>query len=123
MCQIEYIQTVVTYCSLTTSGRWTLAGGFPTNPDECVIRQITYSSADAARQMYLVQSSLTNGLIGSVVNMASFVSNPDTHIKFTGPIQPQITFQLLIPVTPSFPAVPLAGDTICISMDFIKYRR
>ena len=120
--EIEYIQNVTAYCTLDATGAWTHSGGLPSTPDECVIRQITYSSADAAKGVYLIQTSLSNIIVGAVSNIPGFTSCPQTRIQLHSPVQP-IRFQLLVPLNPPVPATDCTGDFIAISMDFIKYRR
>ena len=60
---IEYIQNVIAYATLDKTDQFSIQGGFPTNPDEVVIRQITYGHSVAAGEMILIHSNLTNGII------------------------------------------------------------
>lgn len=118
--EIESITNVVAYGALDATGEFFYTSAFQ-QPDEIVIRQITYSSVEATRSMFLVDSNF--GIIGSVVNDESFVSHPQTRIQIRSPISGPLRFILRDAVRPGPPSgsgVDL--DMISIHMDFIKYR-
>ena len=120
---VDYIVNVQAFAILDETGGFSIQGGFPTNPDEVVIRQITYATGVPASFLFLVQSSLNNGIIGCVGGNNGFTSNPGTRIQTRNPLSNVLTFKLMTPTTPPSPA----GDDvdlnqICISMDFIKYK-
>src|SRR5665647_1467341 len=117
MPKIRAIQNVTTSAVLDATGTWTLAGGLPQQVDEVVIRQITYMTA-ASADVYLIGSSLTGGIIGTVCAAASFVSNPGTTIRLSS-VQSHVRFQLLDPVTMA-PTNQAVGDFISINFDFIR---
>lgn len=118
--EIESITNVVSYAILVND-KWTYTGNFPPSPDEIVIRQITYSSEKADPRILLVNSSV--GLLGSIVAVPSYVSNPGTRIKVRNPISNPLEFWLSIPTQGSMmPAANVDDDYIAIHMDFIKYR-
>jgi len=119
---IEYIVNVQAYATLGGTDEFTLRGGFPTNPDEVVIRQITYGHTAGANELLLIHSNLSNGIIGAIGGVNGFTSNPGTRIQTRNLITNVLTFRLMSATTPPTPtgaAVDL--DQICISMDFIKY--
>lgn len=121
---IEYIQNVTAFATLDSTGGFSIQGGFPTNPDEVVIRQVTYDSAVADKVLYLIQSNINNGIIGCISNTNGFASNPGTRIQTRNPLSNVLTFTLMLgnkPVIPAGSAVELDQITIC--MDFIKYRK
>ncbi len=125
--QRKYVTNVSTCTVLsgTTLGAWTLNGGYPLQPDEIVIRQITYNGSGASKdtELMLISSNIvSNSILGSVCNSPGFTSNPGTVITPTSPLPPIITFQLLYPTTGPSPATPDVGDLISIHMDFINYR-
>jgi len=119
---IDYIQNVTAFGIFDAKGEFSIQGGFPTNPDEVVIRSITYSpGVGSPYSMLLVQSNLAP-VIG-VVGSGAFNSNPGTRIQTRNPLPNVLTFKMMKPTTPP---VPAAADTkfheICIAMDFIKYK-
>ena len=121
---MEYIQNVTAFATLNSTDEFSIQGGFPTNPDEVVIRQITYGHTAGNNEMILIHSNLNNGIIGVIGGINGFMSNPGTRIQTRNPITNVLTFKLMSAVTPPTPigaAVDL--DQICISMDFIKYVR
>ena len=54
--EIDYIQNVTAYATLDKTDEFSIQGGFPTNPDEVVIRQITYGHSAGAGEMLLIHS-------------------------------------------------------------------
>ena len=120
---IEYIQNVTVFVTLNSTDEFSIQGGFPTNPDEVVIRQITYGHTAGANEMILIHSNLNNGIIGVIGGINGFMSNPGTRIQTRNPITNVLTFRLMTAVTPPTPAGAVVDlDQICISMDFIKYK-
>ena len=120
---IDYIVNVQAFATLGGTDEFTLQGGFPTNPDEVVIRQITYGHSVPNGEMILIHSNLNNGIIGVIGGINGFMSNPGTRIQTRNPITNVLTFRLMTAVTPPTPAGAAVDlDQICISMDFIKYK-
>jgi len=119
---IEYMANVTAFAELTQDGKFSIQGGFPTNPDEVMIRQITYESDDAAKLLYLVHSNIGNQYIGCIANTSGFVTNPHTRIQTRNPLPNVLTFKLFLVSTPAMDASPTPGDVITIHMDFIKYK-
>ena len=120
---IEYIQNVTAVATLNQTDEFSIQGGFPTNPDEVVIRQITYGHSVPNGEMILIHSNLSNGIIGAIGGINGFTSNPGTRILTRNPITNVLTFRLMTAVTPPTPAGAAVDlDQICISMDFIKYK-
>ena len=120
---IDYIVNVQAFATLGGTDEFTLQGGFPTNPDEVVIRQITYGHSVPNGEMILIYSNLSNGIIGAIGGINGFTSNPGTRILTRNPITNVLTFKLMTAVTPPTPAGAAVDlDQICISMDFIKYK-
>ena len=120
---IEYIQNVIAYVTLNNTDQFSIQGGFPTNPDELVIRQITYGHSVQHGEMILIHSNLTNGVIGVIGGINGFTSNPGTRIQTRNPVSNILTFTLMSATTPATPAgAAVDMDQICISMDFIKYK-
>ena len=120
--EIDYITNVTAFAELTSDGDFSIQGGFPTNPDEVVIRQITYHGDDAAKMLYLLHSNIGNQFIGCVSNTSGFVTNPVTRIQTRNPLPNVLTFKLFLATSPVLNASPTPGDQICICMDFIKYK-
>ena len=120
---IDYIVNVQAYATLVGTDEFTLQGGFPTNPDEVVIRQITYGHSVPNGEMILIHSNLNNGIIGAIGGINGFTSNPGTRILTRNPITNVLTFKLMTTFNPPMPAGAAVDlDQICISMDFIKYK-
>jgi hypothetical protein len=123
----KYVSNVCTFTTVNNavnnSGSWTLQGGYPLQPDEIIIRQITYNSNGASKDnlLFLISSNLSNSIIGSVCNISGFTSNPGTIIT-PGPLPQVITFQLQTPTSVPTPISPDTLDMIAIHMDFINYR-
>ena len=121
---IEYVQNVIAYATLNQTDQFSIQGGFPTNPDEVVIRQITYGHSVPNGEMILIHCNLTNGIIGAIGGINGFTSNPGTRIHTRNPISNVLTFKFMTAATPPTPAGAAVDlDQICISMDFIKYRQ
>ena len=120
MPQIQCVTNVTTYATLPVEGTWSLQGGFPTDVDEILIRQITYTSTDLGRLTYLIRSDISHQIVGTVFNSETFVSCPGTIIRPRGPLQNNINFwvEQFIPT-----GIVTVGDQISISMDFIKYKK
>jgi len=120
---VNYIQNVTAFAILDDKGEFSIQGGFPTNPDEVVIRQITYDSADAEKVLYLIHSNINNGVIGCVGNTNGFASNPGTRIQTRNPLSNVLTFKMLLGTVPPVPAgAAVELDQITICMDFIKWK-
>lgn len=122
---IDYIVNVQAYVSLGGTDEFSIQGGFPINPDEVVIRQITYApSAVGTPNMVLIHSNISNGITGAICRINGFTSNPGTRIQTRNPLSNVLTFRLMTPTTPPAPAGNMVDmDSICISMDFIKYKQ
>ena len=121
----KYVTNVFTCTVLTASGSWTLNGGYPLQPDEIIIRQITFNGSGASKntELMLISSNIaSNTIIGSVCNIPGFSSNPGTIITPVCTLPQSITFQLLNPTAVPITATPDVGDLISIQMDFITYR-
>ena len=119
--EIDSIFNLTTTVILDETGSWTINGGFPTTPDEIVIRQLTYIGMNPNPAMYSIHSDINHSVIGTVANSSVFIANPQTRIHLKSPLQSQLTFRLLQGTTPV--VIDLANDDmISISMDFIKYR-
>ena len=124
MSQIDYIQNLTAYATLDGTDEFSIQGGFPTNPDEVVIRQITYGHSAGANEMLLIHSNLTNGIIACIGGINGFTSNPGTRIQTRNPVSNVLTFKLMSATTPATPAGNAVDlDQICISMDFIRYKK
>jgi len=120
---IDYIVNVTAFAILDVQGEFSIQGGFPTNPDEVVIRQVTYDSDDATKVLYLIHSNINNGIIGCIGNTNGFASNPGTRIQTRNPLSNVLTFKMMLGTTPSVPANSAVDlDQITICMDFIKYK-
>jgi hypothetical protein len=121
---IEYIANVQAYVTLNGTDEFSIQGGFPTNPDEVVIRQITYGHSAGASEMLLIHSNINHGLIGAIGGINGFMSNPGTRIQTRNPLSNVLTFKLMSATFPPMPAGAAVDlDQICISMDFIKYKQ
>ena len=126
MSQIDYIQNVTAFATFGQGAtKFSIQGGFPTNPDEVVIRQITYGHTAGAGEMLLIHSNLTNGIIACIGGINGFTSNPGTRIQTRNPISNVLTFTIMDATTPSTPVDPAVVDLdqICIAMDFIRYKK
>ena len=120
---------VTNVCAFTTinnavnnTGSFSLSGGYPIQPNEIVVRQITYNSTGANKNLSLMMISSNmspNQIIGSVCNISGFTGNPGTTITPVAPLPQIITFQLMLGSTPFSPDT---GDVISIQMDFITYK-
>lgn len=117
--EIEYIMSVTTSAVLDATGAWIHSGGLPQNPDEVVIRQITFSGIGSNYEAYLLDSSL--GVLGSVACTLGFVVCPQTRIQLRNPLSQSITFQLRQVDLTNAPLWD--GDHITVVLDFIKYRK
>ena len=116
-------------CAFTTinnavnnTGSFTLSGGYPIQPNEIIVRQITYNSTGTNKNLslMLISSNMNpNQIIGSVCNISGFTSNPSITITPVAPLPQIITFQLMLE---SAPFSPDTGDAISIQMDFITYK-
>ena len=120
--EIEYISSITTTAILDATGSWTMTGA-PQQPNECVVRQITYAGVSVAPfNMYVIQSEIHNGIIGTVCASDSFTSSPQTRIRLYNPLPGTIRFQLLRLTSNGLIPVATATDMISINLDFIKYR-
>ena len=121
---VEYIANVTAFAIFNDQGEFSIQGGFPTNPDEVVIRQVTYDSADPDKVLYLIQSNINNGIIGCIGNTNGFASNPGTRIQTRNPLSNVLTFKMMLGTSPPMPAgAAVEFDQISICMDFIKYKQ
>ena len=107
------VTNVITTAKLTASGSWTCNQAIPPF-DECIVRQITYSTAAPAPTVSVITSNI--GTIGAFVAVYNYVSTPQTVIQNRG-AGSQLTFQI------STPGEPELLGTIAIQLDFIKYKR
>ena len=136
MADIEYIKNVVSSVHLVAAVDpnpdvmpvWstTLTGLPNSNPDECVIRSITFNNAAAVDDMvYLIWSNIANDFIGSFPGGAISTTTPNTRIRLNSPLPNQLQFRLYVPEPagelPVVVDVEVIGD-IVINMDFIKYK-
>lgn len=120
--EIDWIHHVTTFAILT-DGEWTLSS-FPPNPDEIVVRSINYTTTGVDAELLLISTDQLR-IIGSLITVSNFSSSPGTRIQVRNPLS-QLTFTLLTPTAPPQGAsglVTITGDTIAISLDFIKYRK
>lgn len=122
---IEYIANVTAFGIFDAEGQFSIQGGFPTNPDEVVIRSVTYSPGlGTPHTMGLVHSNLTHQIIACVLTSGQFTSSPGTRIQTRNPIPNVLTFTMMAPSTPPTPAKSdVDMHEICINMDFIKWKR
>jgi len=121
---VEYIQNFTAFAILDSTGEFSVQGGFPTNPDEVVIRQITYTYGfGTGCGMVLIHSNLSNQIIASAIGSDQFSSNPGTRIQTRNPIPSMLTFRVEFPTIPPLPAVnDVDKHEIMIHMDFIKWK-
>ena len=119
--EIEYITNITASAVLDTSGIWTWNMGACPPADECVVRQVTYSSSNAFHPVYQVYSTLTNSAIASVCAIPGFTSCPGTRLQLRTQPQATLTFQILL--TTGASTTGALADFVSINLDFIKYRR
>ena len=129
MADIQYIKNVTSGVLLAAAiPNWqtTLTGMPSQNPDECVIRSITFNNAGVEDTLtYFIWSSLTNGFIGSFPGGAISSNNPGTRIRLNAPVPNVIQFRLYIANSPGeapYPVDTVMAGSLAINMDFIKYR-
>ena len=137
MADIEYIHNVTSATTVLLSiPSWsTSIQGMPNqNPDECVIRSITFNNMvdDEDKFVYMIWSNLTNGFIGSVLGGTVTSVTPGTRIRLNGAVPNELSFKLFVPAErPSNPSqpqpLPVVVDyevtcAISINMDSIKYK-
>jgi len=131
MADIEYIHNVVTSVHLDGSAApvWEQAVvGMPDmNPDECVIRSITFNNAAVAdTSVLMIWSNMKNDFIGSIASGAITTSAPGTRIRLHAPVPSRLLFRVYVPDANGAPPVhvdvTMKGDFV-IHMDFIKYKR
>ena len=122
---IAAIINVNAYAVLDATGTFSVINGFPINPDEVVIRSITYNSSSATKSLLLIQSNIgIPGILGSVVNNPGFLTDPGTRIKIYNPLPSVLQFGLYVAALAPIPVgAATLGDQICISMDFITYKK
>jgi hypothetical protein len=130
---IQYIKNVTAYASFNASlGQWTQQiQSLPAdNPDECIIRSITYLGPANSVKTYLIWSSLNNDYIGSANVDAISTQAPGARIMLNNPVGNSVTFQLHQIVPSAVPgasitqaATDVAADgSIVIHMEFVKYK-
>ena len=111
--------TNVTTATTLTKSTWTLP--CDVECDEVIIRQITFSSDDTSRGIFLIEASFNSGvIIGTICNTEAFSASPNMHIQLRQPLGGHISFQLMLPN--GKPARNVLGD-ISISMDLIRTRK
>ena len=119
---IASIINVNAYATLDATGTFSVTSGFPNHPDEVVIRSITYNSSAVTKALLLISSNIgIPGILGSVVNNPGFLTDPGTRIKIFNPLPNMLQFSLL--TSALAPYLLATGDQICISMDFICYKK
>ena len=119
---IASIINVNAYAVLDNTGTFSVSSGFPINPSEVIIRSITYNPSAGAKVLLLIQSNIgIPGIIGSCVTNVAFLNDPGTRIKIFNPLPNILQFSLV--TTTLAPYISGAGDQICISMDFISYKK
>ena len=119
---IASIINVSAYAILDATGTFSVINGFPINPDEVIIRSITYNPSAGAKVLLLIQSNIgIPGIIGSCVTNVAFLTDPGTRIKMFNPLPSILQFSLVTAALA--PYISGAGDQICISMDFITYKK
>jgi hypothetical protein len=137
MSDIDYIINFTSAVEIAAGGipRWhTPLPAMPDyQPDECIIRSVSFNGSVAETDAYLVWSSIKNDFITSFCggSIASFC--PQTRIKLNSTLPNVITFTLYAPSIPvsgdlTVPAIiPVPeltnGGQLIIQMDFIKYKR
>ena len=119
---IASIINVNAYAVLDNTGTFSVSSGFPINPSEVIIRSITYNPSAGAKVLLLIQSNIgIPGIIGSCVTNVAYLNDPGTRIKIFNPLPNILQFSLLTATLT--PYTSGAGDQICISMDFITYKK
>ena len=110
------IKNFNTTATLDSTGRWTANLNTNINAKLCIIRQITYTSTNGTKAIYVINSSLKSDPIGTLANGSFYVSNPNTHIKLSQPNLSSIEFWL---TSKMLPIASVATDQIGIDMDLI----
>ena len=119
---VASIINVNAYAVLDATGTFSVTSGFPISPNEVVIRSITYNSSSATKVLLLVSSNIgIPGILGSCVNNPGFLTDPGTRIQIFNPLPTVLQFSLLTAALA--PYLLATGDQICISMDFISYKK
>ena len=122
MSHTEYIKIVTASGIIDNTGTISVQGGFPTSPDEIVIKQITYDSVSIFPQVFMIQSSVDNQIVGAVRNVTGFHAEPIVRMQPRTPLPAILTFTIL--TTAGAPALANASlDFLCIVMEFIKYKK
>jgi hypothetical protein len=114
--EIEYISTITSAATLTSTAEWLCTEQIPI-ADEVRVRQITYSTALSNNFNFLVRA---NGrVIGSIPDVTISIS-PNTRIQLHSH-NAQLRFQLQL--ANGSQAASAIGDSIAITLEFIKYRK
>ena len=108
----ETITNVVTATTLDSTGSWTCNQSIPIF-DLCIVRQITYSNAIPAPNVYTIDSNI--GMIGTFVSSYNFESSPNSRIQNRGS-STRLTFK----ITRNNEPISILGE-IGIHLEFIKY--
>ena len=127
------IKSIINFTAVRglNSASFTAKSNINNAPDECVIRAINYTSPGTdAPGTYLIQSSLTNGFIGSFslapdgVNPVGVNTNPQTRIFLQNKTNfADMSFTIYVVNAGDNPPTPsglLVGD-LAISIDFIHW--
>ena len=102
--------------------------GLPSNgpPDECIIRQISFITEDAATRPYCIWSDINSKYVASFVAVAGGAhTNPSTRIKLNNPLNGQYTFKVFEHDEFQLKYVPATGfkHFITLNLEFIRYKK
>ena len=128
MPEIQYIKNVTACAAIIAAvPEWEqqITGMPDSNPDECVVRSISFNGSVADTNAYLIWCNLQNDFIGSFCGGNITTSSPQTTLRLNNPVPNTLRFKLYWPSVPgSLPAAApaMTGDLI-IHLDFIKYKR
>lgn len=128
MPEIQYIKNVTAQAAiLNVIPEWDhhITGMPDLNPDECVVRSISFNGSIVDTNAYLVWSNLQNDFIGSFCGGSINSISPQITLRLNNPVPNSLHFKLYTPSAPGLPPYPapaMIGDLI-IHLDFIKYKR
>lgn len=133
MADIEYIHNVCTgavFNGVAPQWQFRLNGMPDYNPDECVIRSITYNNFEVLYEhdVFSIWCSLRNDMIGSISGGAINTTCPGTRIRLNSPVPNYLEFKFYRQASSTSPN-PFelynvqVNSSIVIHMDFIKYKR